>query len=122
MDAGGDTTAVCRLRRSARLKTDSSTKGCDNAINPSDTFDKDYQSAMQSIFVHEYAKLYRDDWFSVFSRARSRKHVEILESAYIHVQRSVLCVQKQFVALLHLLRSRFSICQYVHDCLLVLWL
>ena len=42
--------------------------------------------------------------FTVLSRAISRKHLEVLESVYIHVQRPVLCVQKQFVTPLHLLR------------------
>ena len=57
----------------------------------------EYQSAFAkhlSLNV-ECAKLYGDDCFSVLSRAKSRKHLEVLGSAYIHVQRPDLCVQKQ---------------------------
>ena len=32
---------------------------------------------------------YGDDCFSVLSRVRSHKHLEVLESVYIHVQRPV---------------------------------
>ena len=38
-----------------------------------------------------------DDCFSVFSRARFRRHLEILESVYIHVQCPDLFVQKETV-------------------------
>ena len=47
----------------------------------------------------ECAKLYSDNFFSVLSRARSRKHLEVLESVFIHIQCPDLCVQKQFVTL-----------------------
>ena len=70
--------------------------------------DREYQSAIAkhlSLNV-ECTKLYSDDCFSV--RTRSRKHLEVLKSVYIHVQRPVLCVQKQFVTLLHLFRSRLA--------------
>ena len=38
-----------------------------------------------------------DDCFSVLSRARFLRHLEVLESVYIHVQCPDLCVQKETV-------------------------
>ena len=98
MDTGGDTTAMRQLRRSVRLETDLSTKGRDNAtcINFSNTSDKDYQSVIAKNLAmnNDCARLYCDGCFSVLSCVRSRKHLEISESVYIHVHRPVLCVQK----------------------------
>ena len=51
------------------------------------------------------ADSYRDDCFSVLSRGRSRRHLEVLESMYIHTMQPVLCKQKQNVAPLHLFKS-----------------
>ena len=80
-----DTTTMGQLRRSVRPKTDSSTTGRGNAINPSNTYDKDYQSAIAKHLPinNDRAKLYCNECFSVLSRARSRKHLEILESIII---------------------------------------
>ena len=50
-------------------------------------------------------KVDSDDYFSVLLHARSHIHLEVLKSVYIHVQRSVLCAQKQFVKPLHLFHS-----------------
>ena len=61
--------------------------GCDNT----DSATKTYQSAIgKHLSMNiEYAKAYFDDYFSVLSRARSHRHLEVLESVYIHVQRPV---------------------------------
>ena len=102
-----------QLKRSAQLaalkesavSTGSSTNS-NTALRSSSSV---YQSAIGkhlSLNV-ECAKLYSDDCFSVLSRARSRKHLE-LESVYIHVQHPDLCVQKQFVTPLHLFRSHLA--------------
>ena len=53
------------------------------------------------------ASLYSDDWFGVLTRGRSARHLAVLESVYIHVQRPDLCKQKQNVAPLLLLKSCF---------------
>ena len=94
-------TEIHQLKGSARLaalkepavSTGSSTNP-NTALRSSTS---EYQSAFAkhlSLNV-ECAKLYGDDFFSVLSRAKSRKHLEVLGSAYIHVQRPDLCVQKQ---------------------------
>ena len=65
--------------------------------NTSKSSDREYQSAIGkhlSLNV-ECAKLYSDDCFSISSRARSRKHLEVLKYVYIHVPRPVLCAQAQ---------------------------
>ena len=56
----------------------------------------------------ECAKAYCDDCFSVLSRARSCRHLEVLESVYIHVQRPSLCVQKETVKPLLLFKSHLA--------------
>ena len=52
----------------------------------------------------ECAKAYCDDCFSVLSCARSRGHLEVLESVDIHVQRPDFCVEKETVKPLLLLK------------------
>ena len=56
----------------------------------------------------ECAKAYCDDCYSVLSRARSRCHLGVLESVYIHVQRPDLCVQKETVKPLLLFKSHLA--------------
>ena len=65
-------------------------------------------TAKHSSMNNDCARFHRDDCFSVLSRARSRKHLDILESGYIHVQRPVLCVQEQFVTPLNLFKSHVA--------------
>ena len=40
---------------------------------------------------------YRDDRFSIVTRARSENHLKILESLFILRTKPVLCVQKKFL-------------------------
>ena len=56
----------------------------------------------------ERAQAYCDDCFSVLSRAMSRRHLEVLEFVYIHVQRPNLCVQKETVKPVLLLKSHLA--------------
>ena len=56
----------------------------------------------------ECAILYSGDCFSALSRARSRKHLEVLEFVFIHVHCPDLCVQKQVVTPLHLFKSHLA--------------
>ena len=60
---------------------------------------KEYKSAIARHLSlnSECGKAYCDDCFSVLLRARSRCHLKVLESVYIHVQRPDLpvCVQKR---------------------------
>ena len=59
---------------------------------------KEYQSAIaRNLSLNsECAKAYCDDCFSVLLRARSRCHLEVLESVheYVHVQRPDLCSKR----------------------------
>ena len=70
---------------------------------------KEYRSAfawhLHVSLNRECAKAYYEDCFSVLSRARSRRHLEVLESVYMHVQRPDLCVQKETVKPLLLFKS-----------------
>ena len=85
------------VRRSLRLrngkKCDGLVDGCDN----SDSATKTYQSAIAKHLSMniECAKAFCDDCFSVLSRARSRRHLEVLESVYVHVQRPISYVFKK---------------------------
>ena len=106
-------TEMRQLKRSAQLaalkESAVSTGSSTNSNTALRSSSSEYQSAIGkhlSLNV-ECAKLYSDDCFSVLSRARSRKHLE-LESVYIHVQHPDLCVQKQFVTPLHLFRSHLA--------------
>ena len=56
----------------------------------------------------ERAKAYCDSCLSVLSRARSRRHLEVLESVYIHVQHPDLWVQKETVKPLLLFKSHLA--------------
>ena len=57
---------------------------------------KEYQSAIARHLSlnSQCAKAYCDDCFGVLSRARSYRHLEVLESVYIHEQHPDFCVQK----------------------------
>ena len=53
---------------------------------------------------------YSDDCFSVLSRARSFRHLKVLEAVYISSLRPVLCVQKEYVTPLRLfVKSRIDV-------------
>ena len=103
-----------QLKRSARLaawkESVVSTGSSTNSNTALRSSSSEYQSAIAKhlLLNVEYAKLHSGDCFSVLSRARSRKYLEVLESVYIHVQCPDLCVQKQFVTLLHLFRSHLA--------------
>ena len=110
VDTGCDSMLKNEVRRSLRLrngkKCDGLVNGCDNTASAART----YQS---SIAKHlsmniECAKAYCDDCFNVLSRARSCRHLEVLESVYIHVQRPNLCVQKETVKPLLLFKSHLA--------------
>ena len=72
--------------------------------------DKQYQSAIaQHLYANsDCSDVYSDDCFVVLSRGRSRHHLQVLESVYIHTQRPNLCKQKQNVAALLLFKSSIS--------------
>ena len=79
------------VRRSPRLRNGKKCDGLVNGCDNTDSATKTYQSAIgKHLSMNiEYAKAYFDDCFSVLSRARSHRHLEVLESVYIHVQRPV---------------------------------
>ena len=98
------------VRRSLRLRN---VKKCDGLVNGCDNSDSAPRTYQSSIAKHlstniEFAKAYCDDCFSVLSRARSCRHLEVLESVYIHVQRPNLCVQKETVKPLLLFKSHLA--------------
>ena len=72
--------------------------------------DKQYQSAIaQHLYVKsDCSDVYSDDCFVGLSRGRSRRHLQVLQSIYIHTQRPNLCKQKQNVAALLLFKSSIS--------------
>ena len=72
--------------------------------------DKQYQSAIaQHLYANsDCSDVYSDDCFVVLSRGRSRHHLQVLESVYIHTQRPNLCKQKQNCASLLLFKSSIS--------------
>ena len=89
------------VRRSVRLRkektSDGTVNGRDNVDSLKTIATKEYHSAIvrHLSLNKECAKAYCDDCFSVLSCARSRRHLEVLESVYIHVQRLDFCVQKE---------------------------
>ena len=87
------------VRRSLRLRNGKKCDGPVNGCDDTDSATKIYQSSLAKHLSMniECAKAYCDDCFSVLSRARSCRHLEVLESVYIHVQRPNLCVQKETV-------------------------
>ena len=100
--------------RSLRLKNVKRSYGtvndCDNADALKTVSTKEYQSAIARHLSlnSECAKAYCDGCFSILSCASSRRHLEVLESAYIHVQRPDLCVQKEAVKHLFLFKSHLA--------------
>ena len=102
------------VRRSVRLKNVKRSDGTLNDLDNVDTLKtvstKAYQSAVtwHLSLNSECAKAYCDNCFSVLSLARSCRHLEFLESVYVHVQRPDLCVQKETVKLLLLFKSHLA--------------
>ena len=85
------------VKRSPRLRNG---KKCDGLVNGCDNTDFASRTYQSSIAKHlsmsiEYAQAYCDDCFSVLLRARSCRHLEVLESVYIHVQLPNFYVQKR---------------------------
>ena len=110
VDTGCDSMLKNEVRRSLRLRN---VKKCDRLVNGCDNTDSATKTNQSSIAKHlsmniECAKAYYDDCFSVLSRARSCRHLEVLESVYIHVQRPNLCVQKETVKPLLLFKSHLA--------------
>ena len=111
VDTGCDSMPKNEVRRSLRLRNGKRcdglvNHGCDNTYSATKT----YQSAIaKHISMNiKCAKAYCDDCFSVLSRARSRRHLDVLESVYSHVQRPNLCVQKETVKPLLLFKSHLA--------------
>ena len=75
---------------------------------PKSTKDVDFSSAIaQHLADNEQCRQsYSDEHFTVLSRARSKFHLDVLEAAFIHTLRPVLCRQKSFVVSLKLFPSR----------------
>ena len=71
----------------------------------------DYQSAVSCHLAAsaDCRQAYVDSNFTVLARARDKLHLQILESAFIHVLKPDLCVQKNFVAKLRLFASGESV-------------
>ena len=89
VDTGCDSVLKNEMRRSLRLRNG---KTCDGLVNGCDNTDSATKTYQSSIAKHlsmniECPKAYCDDSFSVLSRARSCRHLEVLESVFIHVQR-----------------------------------
>ena len=98
------------VRRSLKLRngkrSDRLVNGCDNTNSVTKTYQ--CSIAKHLTMIIECAKAYNDDCFSVLSRARSCRHLEVLESVYIHVQRPNLYVQKETVKPLLLFKSHLA--------------
>ena len=117
---GTDCEAMVKVgvRRSVRLRkektSDEAVNGRDNADSLKTIATKEYHSAIARHLSldKECVKAYCDDCFSVLSHARSRRHLEVLESVYIHVQRPDLCVQKETVKPLLLFKSHLAPVSY----------
>ena len=64
------------------MTSDGAVNGCDNADSLKTIAAKGYHSAIARHLSldKECAKAYCDDCYSVLSRARSRRHLEVLES------------------------------------------
>ena len=75
---------------------------------PKSTIDVDFSSEIaQHLADNEQCRQsYSDEHFTVLSRARSKFHLDVLEAAFIHTLRPVLCRQKSFVVSLKLFASR----------------
>ena len=71
---------------------------------------KGYQSAIASHLAEnvDCRLAYRDDCFTVLSRARCKKYLDVYESVCIQLSQPVLCIQKKFVTQLHLYKSSLT--------------
>ena len=109
-----DTGCDCLLKNEVRMSLRSRNgKTCDGFVNGCDNTDSAARTYQSSTAKHlsmniEYAKAYCDDCISFLSRARSCRHLEVLESVHIHVQRPNLCVQKETVKPLLLFKSHLA--------------
>ena len=70
--------------------------------------DKIYQSAIASHLAEDSRcrEQYSDSDFTILARARSRHHLNVLETVFIHVLEPVLCRQKNFVMGLQLFSAK----------------
>ena len=84
--------------------------GCDIADTLKTVSTKEYQSAIaRHLSLNSECAKYCDDCFSVLSCTRSLRHLEVLESVYIHVHRPDLCVQKETVKPLLSFKSHLTL-------------
>ena len=103
LDTGCDAMVKGGVRRSVRLKNVKRSDGAGNDRDNADTFKTDstkkYQCAIASHLSlnNECAKAYCNDCFSVLSRARSRCHIENLESGSCSGYIKYVCVRYIFV-------------------------
>ena len=114
LDIECDAMVKVGVRRSVRLQkektSDGTVNGRDNVDSLKTISTKEYHSAIARHLSlnKEWSKAYCDDCFSVLSRARSHRHLKVLESVYIRVQRPDLCVQKETVKPLLLFKSHLA--------------
>ena len=104
-------------RQQARTSQDLTRTASDvtNSLTERDTSSivadrKDYSSSIAKHLSEnvDCVKVYSDACFEVLTRGRSRRHLEVLESVYIHTQQPNLCTQKKYIAPLHLFKSQLS--------------
>ena len=102
-------------RHSERLKSTAPGKGSDKTGSDEVGSGKvrasrGYASAIATHLSEnvECRNVYSDSCFVPLSRGRSRRHLEVLESVYIHTQKPTLCIQKNNVAKLQLFKNTLS--------------
>lgn len=109
-------TAVNAPRRSQRLRekataSEVTTSESTPDVTPEeDRTTKKYASAIATHLSMnvQCASVYSDTCFNVLSRGRSKYHLWVLESVYIHTQKPSLCIQKNNIAPLHLYKSTLT--------------
>ena len=95
------TEATARVHSTSHVKSDVSTAHADCSDVSSDK----YESSIAShLFEHPDCRaVYSDDCFSIVSRVRSARLLNVLEAVYIHTRKPNLCKQKQIKFTLRLL-------------------
>ena len=95
------TEATARVHLTSHVKSDVSTAHADCSGVSSDK----YESSIAShLFEHPDCRaVYSDDCFSIVSRVRSARLLNVLEAVYIHTKKPNLCKQKQIKFTLRLL-------------------
>ena len=95
------TEATARVHSTSHVESDVSTAHADCSDVSSDK----YESSIAShLFEHpDCCAVYSDDCFSIVSRVRSARLLNVLEAVYIHTRKPNLCKQKQIKFTLRLL-------------------